>query len=92
MINVPDTVGYTTPVEFNQLIHSLRQHVQGVEHLTISVHGHNDLGMSVANLLAATEAGARQLECTINGIGERAGNAALEELVHNLSIFHIKGN
>ena len=91
-INVPDTVGYTTPVEFNQLIHSLRQHVQGVEHVTISVHGHNDLGMSVANLLAATEAGARQLECTINGIGERAGNAALEELVHNLSTFHIKGN
>jgi len=85
-INVPDTVGYTTPVEFNQLIHSLRQHVKDIDNVTISVHGHNDLGMSVANLLAATEAGARQLECTINGIGERAGNAALEELVMALQV------
>lgn len=85
-INVPDTVGYTTPVEFNQLIHSLRLNVKGIENVTISVHGHNDLGMSVANLLAATEAGARQLECTINGIGERAGNAALEELVMALQV------
>jgi isopropylmalate/homocitrate/citramalate synthase len=78
---VPDTVGYTTPVEFNQLIRSLRENVKGVENVSISVHCHNDLGMSVANMLSATEAGARQLECTINGIGERAGNAALEELV-----------
>ena len=78
---MPDTVGYTTPVEFNQLIRSLRENVKGVENVSISVHCHNDLGMSVANMLSATEAGARQLECTINGIGERAGNAALEELV-----------
>ena len=86
-INVPDTVGYTTPVEFNQLIRSLRENVKGVENVTISVHCHNDLGMSVANMLSATEAGARQLECTINGIGERAGNAALEELVGHLFIY-----
>ena len=81
VINVPDTVGYTTPDEFYQLISSLKQNVKGIEKIDISVHCHNDLGMAVANTLAAARAGATQLECTINGIGERAGNAALEELV-----------
>mmetsp|Transcript_791 Transcript_791/g.2050 ORF Transcript_791/g.2050 Transcript_791/m.2050 type:complete len:608 (-) Transcript_791:1207-3030(-) len=80
-INIPDTVGYTTPTEFKELMHKLRRDVRGVENVTISVHGHNDLGLAVANFLSAIEGGARQIECTINGIGERAGNAALEELV-----------
>lgn len=85
-INVPDTVGYTTPAEFLSLIKKLRQGVRGIENVTISVHGHNDLGLAVANFLAAVEGGARQLECTVNGIGERAGNAALEELVMALHV------
>ena len=85
-INVPDTVGYTTPAEFYQLIKALRENVKGVDSVTISVHGHDDLGMAVANFLAAVEGGARQMECTINGIGERAGNAALEELVMALHV------
>ena len=85
-INVPDTVGYTTPAEFYQLIKGLRENVKGIDDVVISVHGHDDLGMAVANFLAAVEGGARQLECTINGIGERAGNAALEELVMGLSV------
>lgn len=85
-INVPDTVGYTTPTEFFKLIQGIRENVQGVNNVTISVHGHDDLGMAVANFLAAVEGGARQVECTINGIGERAGNAALEELVMNLHV------
>ena len=85
-INVPDTVGYTTPAEFYRLIKGIRENVKGVDTVTISVHGHNDLGMAVANFLAAVEGGARQLECTINGIGERAGNAALEELVMALHV------
>lgn len=85
-INVPDTVGYTTPAEFYKLIRGLRENVKGIDGITISVHGHNDLGMAVANFLAAVEGGARQLECTINGIGERAGNAALEELVMALHV------
>lgn len=85
-INVPDTVGYTTPSEFLELIQKLKANVKGVEGVTISVHGHDDLGMAVANFLAAVEGGARQLECTINGIGERAGNAALEELVMALHV------
>jgi 2-isopropylmalate synthase len=85
-INVPDTVGYTTPAEFLALIKKLRENVKGIEGVTISVHGHNDLGLAVANFLAAVEGGARQLECTINGIGERAGNAALEELVMALHV------
>jgi len=80
-INVPDTVGYTTPAEFYKLIRGLRNNVKGIDDVTISVHGHDDLGMAVANFMAAVEGGARQVECTINGIGERAGNAALEELV-----------
>jgi 2-isopropylmalate synthase len=85
-INVPDTVGYTTPAEFYQLIKGLRENVRGIDGVTISVHGHDDLGMAVANFLSAVEGGARQLECTINGIGERAGNAALEELVMALHV------
>src|SRR5579872_3847891 len=80
-INIPDTVGYTVPEEYRAIILAIRQRVRGIENVVISVHCHNDLGMAVANTLAALEAGARQVECTINGIGERAGNAALEEIV-----------
>src|ERR671928_867622 len=80
-LNVPDTVGYTTPGEFSQLIRAVRERVVGERDVTVSVHCHNDLGLAVANSLAALEAGARQVECTVNGIGERAGNAALEEVV-----------
>lgn len=80
-VNIPDTVGYSTPAEFADLIHTLRQRVRGIENVTISAHCHNDLGLAVANTLAAIAAGARQVECTINGIGERAGNASLEEIV-----------
>jgi 2-isopropylmalate synthase len=79
-LNIPDTVGYTIPSEFARLIESLRAKVRGIDRVTISVHCHNDLGLAVANSLAAVAAGARQVECTINGIGERAGNAALEEV------------
>mmetsp|Transcript_7793 Transcript_7793/g.10382 ORF Transcript_7793/g.10382 Transcript_7793/m.10382 type:complete len:617 (+) Transcript_7793:116-1966(+) len=85
-INVPDTVGYTTPDEFYDLMLKLRRGVRGIDQVTISVHGHDDLGMAVANFLAAIEGGARQVECTINGIGERAGNAALEEVVMALNV------
>lgn len=80
-INIPDTVGYSTPTEFGGLIRILKERVPGIENVVISAHCHNDLGLAVANSLAAIEAGARQVECTINGIGERAGNAALEEIV-----------
>ncbi len=80
-LNIPDTVGYTVPSEFGDLITTIRQRVKGIEKVTISAHCHNDLGMAVANALAAVGAGARQVECTINGIGERAGNASLEEIV-----------
>ena len=80
-LNIPDTVGYTIPSEYAALIDYLRRHVRGAEHVIFSVHCHNDLGLAVANSLAAVEAGARQIECTINGIGERAGNASLEEVV-----------
>src|SRR5438309_6306497 len=80
-LNIPDTVGYTMPAELNDLIHSIRRRVRGIEGVTISAHCHNDLGLAVANSLAAIAAGARQVECTINGIGERAGNASLEEIV-----------
>ncbi|NMA64731.1 MAG: 2-isopropylmalate synthase [Clostridiaceae bacterium] len=81
VINVPDTVGYTTPDEFYELIQNIKENVSGIEKVVLSVHCHNDLGMAVANSLAALKAGARQMECTINGIGERAGNASLEEIV-----------
>ena len=80
-VNIPDTVGYTMPAEFAEIIQMLRERVRGIENITISVHCHNDLGLAVANTLAALGAGARQVECTINGIGERAGNASLEEII-----------
>ncbi|MEW6307511.1 MAG: 2-isopropylmalate synthase [Bacillota bacterium] len=80
-INVPDTVGYTTPAEFRRLLEGLRADVPNLAQATLSVHCHDDLGLATANSLAALEAGARQVECTINGIGERAGNTALEEVV-----------
>ncbi|MBI4213465.1 MAG: 2-isopropylmalate synthase [Chloroflexi bacterium] len=80
-VNIPDTVGFITPIEFGQLVASIRQHVKNIEKAVISVHCHNDLGMAVSNSLSAVLNGARQVECTINGIGERAGNAALEEIV-----------
>ncbi len=79
-LNVPDTVGYSTPQEMAELIAYLRENIEGVENVDISVHCHNDLGMAVANSLACVKAGATQLECTVNGIGERAGNASLEEI------------
>jgi len=85
-INVPDTVGYTTPIEYKNMMKGLRENVKGIDDVVISVHGHNDLGLAVANFISAVEGGARQLECTINGIGERAGNAALEELVMVLHV------
>jgi 2-isopropylmalate synthase len=84
-LNIPDTVGYTMPAEYERLIRKICQTVKG-ENLVISAHCHNDLGMAVANSLAAVSAGARQVECTMNGIGERAGNAALEELVMALHV------
>jgi 2-isopropylmalate synthase len=80
-VNIPDTVGYTVPAEFDRLFRYLKEHVAGIDDITLSVHCHNDLGMAVANSLAAVNAGARQIECTINGIGERAGNCSLEEAV-----------
>src|SRR6266481_6343819 len=86
VLNIPDTVGYAIPDEFAALIRTIRERVPGIEKVIISVHCHNDLGMAVANTLAALGAGARQVECTINGIGERAGNASLEEIVMLLSV------
>jgi 2-isopropylmalate synthase len=80
-LNIPDTVGFSVPHEFAELIRTLKNRVRGIGGVTISVHCHDDLGLSVANSLAAIGAGARQVECTINGIGERAGNTSLEELV-----------
>ncbi len=80
-INVPDTVGYSTPQEMGDLISYLMEHVEGIANVDVSVHCHNDLGMGVANSLACVKAGATQVECTVNGIGERAGNASLEEIV-----------
>ncbi len=80
-VNIPDTVGYTTPEEFGKFIQNIKKNVRNIEKARISVHCHNDLGLAVANSLSAVKAGARQIECTVNGIGERAGNAAMEELV-----------
>ena len=80
-VNIHDTVGYTVPAEFDRLFRYLKDHVARIDEITLSVHCHNDLGMAVANSLAAVGAGARQIECTINGIGERAGNCSLEEAV-----------
>ena len=83
-VNIPDTVGYTTPQEFGTIIRTLKERVQGIDQAIISVHCHNDLGLAVANSMAAIHAGAGQVECTINGIGERAGNASLEEIAMGL--------
>ena len=80
-INIPDTVGYAMPAQFAALIAHLKRRVRGIERAVISVHCHNDLGLAVANSLAALQEGARQVECTVNGIGERAGNCSLEEVV-----------
>jgi 2-isopropylmalate synthase len=85
-INIPDTVGYAVPDEFAGIIRTVRERVLGIENITISVHCHNDLGLAVANTIAAINAGARQVECTVNGIGERAGNASLEEIAMVLSV------
>lgn len=81
IINIPDTVGYIIPAEFGKLISFLKERVRNINKIILSAHCHNDLGMAVANSLMAVEQGARQVECTVNGIGERAGNASLEEIV-----------
>jgi len=95
-VNIPDTVGYTVPDEFAELFRYLRKNVRGIDGITLSVHCHNDLGMAVANSLTAVVAGARQVECTINGIGERAGNCSLEEVVMAVktreTFFNVKTN
>jgi 2-isopropylmalate synthase len=80
-VNIPDTVGYAQPVEYGDLIKAIKVNVPNIDKAVISVHGHNDLGLAVANTLSAIKNGARQVECTINGIGERAGNASMEEIV-----------
>jgi len=85
-INVPDTVGYTVPEEFGRLIRYIKENVPNISKAVISVHCHNDLGLAVANSIAAIQNGARQIECTINGIGERAGNASLEEIAMILRV------
>ena len=81
VINIPDTVGYAMPDEFGALISGIKQNVRGIDNVILSVHCHNDLGLAVANSLAAIHNGAQQVECTVNGLGERAGNAAMEEIV-----------
>ena len=86
IINIPDTVGYTVPEEFAHIIRTLRERVSGLDNAVLSVHCHNDLGLAVANSIAAIKEGARQVECTINGLGERAGNASLEEIVMGLKV------
>jgi len=95
-VNIPDTVGYTTPGEFGELVRGIKENTPGIEKAIISVHCHNDLGLAVANSLAGVVNGARQVECTINGLGERAGNAAMEEIVMGLftreSYYHLGTN
>jgi 2-isopropylmalate synthase len=86
VLNIPDTVGYALPDEFAHLIEGIFENVAGIEDVVVSVHCHNDLGLAVANSLAAMEAGARQVECAVNGLGERAGNASLEEIVMTLKV------
>ena len=86
VLNIPDTVGYAVPAEFGELIGGILDNVRVVEGVVISVHCHNDLGLAVANSLAALEKGARQVECAVNGLGERAGNASLEEVVMTLKV------
>ncbi|MCX7922874.1 MAG: 2-isopropylmalate synthase [Clostridia bacterium] len=85
VVNIPDTVGYATPLEFGRLIKGIRENVSNIDKVDISVHCHNDLGLAVANTLAAMENGATQLECTVNGLGERAGNAAVEEIIMGIN-------
>ncbi|MDP9128662.1 MAG: 2-isopropylmalate synthase, partial [Pseudomonadota bacterium] len=87
-INIPDTVGYTTPQEYADLIKMLVNRVPNIDKAVLSTHCHNDLGLAVANSLAGVLSGARQIECTVNGLGERAGNAALEELVMAMKVRH----
>jgi 2-isopropylmalate synthase len=87
-VNIPDTVGYATPTQYAAVIRTLKERVRNIDRAIVSTHCHDDLGMAVANSLAGVEAGARQVECTINGIGERAGNAALEEIVMALKTRH----
>jgi 2-isopropylmalate synthase len=87
-VNIPDTVGYTTPFEFASIIKGIKENVPNIDRCIISVHCHNDLGLSVANSLAAVLNGARQVECTVNGLGERAGNASLEEIVMAIKTRH----
>lgn len=84
VVNIPDTVGYTTPAEYGKIIRAIKENVSNIDKADISVHCHNDLGLAVANSLAAILNGATQVECTINGLGERAGNAAVEELIMGL--------
>lgn len=84
VVNIPDTVGYSSPEEFGNLIRGIKENVPGIDKVDISVHCHNDLGLAVANSLAAIRNGATQIECTINGLGERAGNASLEEIIMGL--------
>ncbi len=86
VVNIPDTTGYTMPIEFGRIISTLKEKVSNINQAVISVHCHNDLGLAVANSISAIENGARQIECTINGIGERAGNASLEEIVMALKV------
>src|SRR5450631_1245707 len=81
VVNIPDTTGYTVPEQYGALIRGIKTNVPNIDRATISVHTHDDLGLAVANALAGIQNGARQVEATINGIGERAGNASLEEIV-----------
>jgi len=86
VLNLPDTVGYAVPEEYGQMFLKVREHIGDPDHITLSAHCHDDLGLAVANSLAAVRAGVRQIECTVNGIGERAGNAALEEVAVALAV------
>jgi 2-isopropylmalate synthase len=86
VLNLPDTVGYAVPEEYGEMFRKVREHLNGNSHVTLSAHCHDDLGLAVANSLAAVRAGVRQIECTVNGIGERAGNASLEEVVVALAV------
>ena len=90
-VNIPDTVGYATPEEYAARIQHIMENVPNIHKAVVSVHCHNDLGLAVANSLAAIRAGARQIECTVNGIGERAGNASLEEIVMALKLHEDNG-
>ncbi|HZT53666.1 MAG TPA: hypothetical protein VE995_04725, partial [Gaiellaceae bacterium] len=87
-INLPDTVGYALPGQYAAFLHEVRRQLPELREVTLSVHCHNDLGLAVANTLAGVEAGAEQVECTVNGLGERAGNASLEEVVMALRVRH----